>query len=179
MAELKVPITPGDHVIGSDAAVALVEYGDYQCPHCGRAYPIVNALLETFGDDLLYVYRHFPLTQIHPEAGPAAEAAEFAGAHDRFWQMHSGLFENQDRLGVLLFVELAEQLNLPSSDLVDALRVGQFTPIVREHFRGGVRSGVNGTPTFFINGRRHEGPYDFDALAAAVNHELGRARRAG
>jgi protein-disulfide isomerase len=181
MAKLRAPVTSGDHLLGrEDAPVTLVEYGDYQCPHCGRAYPIVNALLENFGDELLYVYRHFPLAQIHPEAEPAAECAEFAGARKRFWEMHNGLFENQDQLGLPLFTELAEELGLSSADLLRDLQAGRYTPVVREHFMGGVRSGVNGTPTFFINGERHEGEFEFEFLAAAIARELARAqRRAG
>jgi len=178
MARLKAPVTSGDHLFGrEDAPVTLVEYGDYQCPHCGRAYPIVNALLENFGDQLLYVYRHFPLAQIHPEAEPAAECAESAGAHKRFWEMHAGLFENQDQLGLPLFQELAEELGLSSAGLLRDLQAGKYMPVVREHFMGGVRSGVNGTPTFFINGERHEGAFDFEFLAAAITRELARGQR--
>ena len=178
MAKLRVPVTPSDHVIGSeDAPATLVEYGDYECPHCGRAFPIVNAVLENFGDQLLYVYRHFPLAQIHPFAEPAAETAEFAGAHGRFWEMHNGLFENQSRLGVPLFVELAEDLGLSSAELLNSLEGGKYAPVVREHFLGGVRSGVNGTPTFFINGQRHEGPYEYEFLVAAIDQELARTQR--
>jgi protein-disulfide isomerase len=178
MAKLKVPVTRSDHTLGSDDAPAtLVEYGDYECPHCGRAYPIVNAVLEHFGDQLLYVYRHFPLSQIHPNAEPAAETGEFAGAHGQFWEMHNGLFENQYRLGVPLLVELAEELGLSSDELLNSLRRGQYAPKVREHFIGGVRSGVNGTPTFFINGERHEGPFEFEYLVAAINQELARVQR--
>ena len=181
MARLKLPVTQNDHVLGSeDAPVTLLEYGDYECPHCGRAYPIVNAILESFGDQLRYVYRHFPLAQIHPNAEPAAETAEFAGANGQFWEMHNGLFQNQHRLGIPLFVELAEGLGLSSADLLRSLERGQYARVVRAHFMSGVRSGVNGTPTFFINGNRHDAPWDFEFLAAAINQELAIAqRRAG
>jgi protein-disulfide isomerase len=184
MAELKVPVTRNDHILGEeDAPVTLLEYGDYECPHCGRAHPIVKAVKKHFGDQLAYVFRHFPLTQMHPLAERAAETAEFAGSRQRFWQMHDGVFENQNRLGIPLFLELAEELALSSTELLQALESQQFAPIVREHFLGGVRSGVNGTPTFFINGQRHEGPYELEYLVAAIDEQVARAkpkrRRAG
>src|ERR1700731_2834769 len=99
----------GDHVQGpADAPVTLVEYGDYECPYCGAAHPIVNALVEKFSEDLRMVFRHFPMVQMHPFAESAAEAAEFAGAHGRFWEMHDGLYQNQENLGVPLLFALAE-----------------------------------------------------------------------
>ena len=184
MATLKVPVTPNDHIRGADdAPVTLVEYGDYECPHCGRAYSIVEDVRDHFGDQLRFVYRHFPLAQLHPDAEPAAESAELAGLHRRFWEMHDALFENQDRLGVPLFVKVAEELGLPSGELLNALRMGKFAPVVREHFLSGVRSGVNGTPTFFVNGVRHDGPFEFEFLVNAIDAELmrvsGSQRRAG
>jgi len=109
MANLKVPVAPADHALGDEqAAVTLVEYGDYECPHCGRAHPVVKAVRKHFGKQLRFVYRHFPLTQIHPLAEPAAEAAEFAGANEHFWQKHDEIFQNQDRLSLPLLVELTE-----------------------------------------------------------------------
>jgi len=114
MSVLKVPVTKNDHILGDDdAPVTLLEYGDYECPHCGAAHPIVKALLLQFGDQVRYVYRHFPLTQVHPNAEAAAETAEFAGAHDRFWQMHDLIFENQNRLGMTFFLAAAGALDLP------------------------------------------------------------------
>jgi protein-disulfide isomerase len=170
---LKVPVTKNDHILGDDdARVTLLEYGDYECPHCGAAHPIVKALLRQFGDQVRYVYRHFPLTQIHPHAEAAAETAEFAGAYDRFWQMHDLLFENQDRLGMPFFLAAAGALGLSVPALRDALLNGQFAQKVRGDFMSGVRSGVNGTPTFFINGYRHEGSYAFEDLAEGVNSQL-------
>jgi protein-disulfide isomerase len=177
MAGLKVPVTQSDHIKGSEhAPVTLVEYGDYECPHCGRAHPIVKAVEKHFGSQLKSVYRHFPLTQIHPHAEAAAETAEFAGARDRFWQMHDGLFENQPRMGIPLMLGLAEDLGLSATDLLTVLQRGDYAPVVRNHFLGGVRSGVNGTPTFFINGYRYDGLYEFEYLVEAINEELSRAR---
>jgi len=176
MSVLKVPVTKNDHILGDDEApVTLLEYGDYECPHCGAAHPIVKALLRQYGDQVRYVYRHFPLSQVHPHAEPAAETAEFAGANERFWQMHDLLFENQDRLGLPFFLASAGALGLSVPALRDALLSEQYAPKVRDDLVSGARSGVNGTPTFFINGHRHEGSYAFEDLAEAINSQLGAA----
>jgi protein-disulfide isomerase len=178
MSMLKAPITPRDHIRGpADAAVTLVEYGDYQCPHCGMAHPIVERVEDRFRQTLRFVFRHFPLIQIHPFAESAAEAAEFAGAHGRFWEVHDGLFENQDnlndaRLALPLIFTLAEATGLSPASLRSALARGDYAPKVRSDFMGGVRSGVNGTPTFFINGRRHDGSYAYDDLVSAIEKVL-------
>ena len=184
MANLKVPVAPADHVLGDEQApVTLVEYGDYECPHCGHAHPIVKAVKKHFGKQLRFVYRHFPLTQIHPHAETAAETAEFAGVNGRFWDMHDGIFENQDRLSVALLAELAEELELSAEDLAAALESREFAPVVKAQFLGGVRSGVNGTPTFFINGYRYEGMHEFEDLVEAIDAVLAESqsgrRRAG
>jgi protein-disulfide isomerase len=173
MTMLRVPVGAQDHVLGDEhAPVILVEYGDYQCPHCERAHPIVKEVLRRAGPQVRFVYRHFPLTQIHPFAESAAETAEFAGAHRRCWQMHDGLFENQYRLGLPLFFELTKLLGLSTSKLQSALETGLYTPKVRNDFMGGVRSGVNGTPTFFINGHRHNGSYELEGLMLAIENEI-------
>jgi len=169
MATLKVAITAEDHAQGSEnAEVTLVEYGDYECPHCGRAYPIVQQVQRHFGKRLRVVFRNFPLSEMHPHAEAAAEAAEFAGSQGKFWEMHDRLFENQARLGEALFLELGERLELSASALLKALKQGTFEARVRADFKGGVRSGVNGTPTFFINGHRHDGSFDFETLIAVA-----------
>jgi protein-disulfide isomerase len=170
MAQLKVPVSDSDHVLGPHAApVTLVEYGDYECPHCGHAHPIIKRLLKHYGDRLRFVFRNFPLTQIHPMAEPAAEAAEFAAAHGKFWQMHDGIYENQDELSPELLSELAEKLGLPEGELMEALDNHAYLEKVRADFSGGVRSGVNGTPTFFINGNRHEGSWEYEDLVAVID----------
>jgi len=176
MAILKVPVTPQDHIQGDpNAARTLVEYGDYECPHCGRAYPIVKAVQKRFGRELRFVFRHFPLSEIHPHAESAAEAAEFAGAHGRFWEMHDLIFENQDRLGIPLLLELAEELGLGATTLHGVLARREYAPRVRNDFLGGVRSGVNGTPTFFVDGHRHDGPFELEDLVAALETRRARA----
>jgi protein-disulfide isomerase len=169
MAMLKAPITPGDHRRGDpDAPVILVEYGDYQCPHCATAQPVVRELLRSFGADLALVYRHFPLTEVHPLAATAAEAAEFAGDHDAFWEMHEALFANQSRLSLPAIFGIAGAVGLPQAELQHALSAGTYLSKVRDDFIGGVRSGVNGTPCFFINGIRHDGAHGFPELAMAI-----------
>jgi protein-disulfide isomerase len=169
MATLKVQVTAEDHAQGpEDAAVTLVEYGDYECPHCGRAYPIVHQVQKHFGERLRFVFRNFPLTQMHRQAEAAAEVAEFAGAQGRFWEMHGRLFENQERLGEALFLELSKELGLSTTAMRQALEQRTFEARVRADFTGGIRSGVNGTPTFFISGHRHNGSFEFDALVAAI-----------
>jgi protein-disulfide isomerase len=176
MSRLSVPVHAGDHVQGDlNAPCTLVEYGDYQCPSCGAAYPIVKRVQKHFGKHLAFVFRNFPLTQLHPFAEPAAETAEFAAAHGKFWQMHDLLYENQNRLDDELLLELAQKLNFAPATLEQALKTGQFQARVKADFTSGVRSGVNGTPTFFINGQRHDGSYDFNSLLAAIDRVLEEA----
>lgn len=169
MATLKIPVGPADHSQGPENAEAvLVEYGDYECPYCGQAYPIVKEVQKYFGTRLRFIFRNFPLREIHPHAQAAAETAEFAGANGKFWEMHDLLFENQRRMSDKLFAGLAQELELPVTALTSALEDGEFRKRVKDDFSSGIRSGVNGTPTFFINGARHDGPYDFDTLVVAI-----------
>jgi protein-disulfide isomerase len=170
MSVLQVPVTTADHIQGDPRApVALVEYGDYECPACGLAYPVVKAVQKHFGKSLSFVFRNFPLTKIHPRAESAAETAEFGGAHERFWEMHDDLYENQGSLGVPLFLTLAEALGLSEKALSEALANHTFKPRIHSDFRGGLKSGVNGTPTFFINGTRHDAGFEFEDLVAAID----------
>ncbi|HEY4763201.1 MAG TPA: thioredoxin domain-containing protein [Candidatus Sulfotelmatobacter sp.] len=179
MAALKMPITAEDHIQGLESAdVTLVEYGDYQCPHCGHAYPVVHQVQKQFGKRLRFVFRNFPLSEMHPQAEAAAEVAEFAGAQGKFWEMHDKLYENQERLGEALFLDLGERLKLSTTALRQALEQRTFEARVRADFKGGVRSGVNGTPTFFINGHRHDGSFDFEALVSAIHQAMGTAKSA-
>ena len=175
MANLRPPVTPEDHRQGpEDAAVTLVEYGDYECPHCGRAYSTIKRVQKHFAKSLRFVFRNFPLTELHPEAESAAETAEFAGARGKFWEMHDLLFENQERLSEGLYLKLAEELTLPIEALRKALEGGTYQARVRADFSSGVRSGVNGTPTFFINGNRHDGAFDYEVLVLAIQEQIGR-----
>jgi protein-disulfide isomerase len=176
MTALKIPVTDEDHYQGPpDAPLTLVEYGDFECPHCGRAHGVVKRLQQMFGDDLRFVYRHFPLSTIHPNAQIAAEAAEAAGAQGKFWLMHDWLFENQEDLAPPRIAAGGQVLGLDSSRFIDDIKSERYGKKVKDDFMGGVRSGVNGTPTFFINGERHDGRYDFDSLAIALNRVLEQA----
>ena len=173
MSTLKIPVGSTDHIQGDqNAALTLVEYGDYECPHCEHAYLIVKRVQKHFGKRLRFVFRNFPLGEMHPHAEFAAETAEFAGTHGKFWEMHDLLYERQNRLGGELFQELAKRLKLASADLLTALETREFLDRVRADFAGGVRSGVNGTPTFFINGQRHDAPFEYADLVAAIEAVL-------
>jgi protein-disulfide isomerase len=170
---LKIPVRPEDHIEGdANAPCTLVEYGDYQCPHCGRAYPIVKRVQKQFGKRLRFVYRNFPLNEIHLQAEAAAETAEFAAMQGKFWEMHDALFENQSRFSPAFFPELAQKLGLDPAELKDALATEKFRAHVRSDFMSGARSGVNGTPTFFINGQRLDGPWDYENLVEAIDGAL-------
>jgi protein-disulfide isomerase len=178
MATLKAPVTTEDHIQGPESATAtLVEYGDYECPYCGEAYPVVKRVQKHFGQKLRFVFRNFPLTEMHPQAESAAETAEFASAYGKFWEMHDGLYEDQERLGDPLYLELAQELKLPSAELRRALEESTYKERVRGDFGSGVRSGVNGTPTFFINGKRHDGPFDYESLVEAIDEASAGARK--
>ena len=170
---LNSPVSKRDHTIGPwNAKVVMVEYSDFECPYCAAAEPVFRALRETLSDCLLFAYRHFPLAEAHPHALHAAEASEAAGAQGKFWEMHDLLYENQENLGESLFLELGDTLDLSSSQLLTAIAAHTYQDRVRTDFRSGVRSGVNGTPTFFINGVRHDGSYDFATLTEAIESVL-------
>jgi protein-disulfide isomerase len=170
MALLRIPVTSRDHVIGDDdAPVTVVEYGDYECPFCAAAHPVVKQILARHGKNLRFLFRHFPLVEVHPHAEPAAETAEFAASQGLFWPMHDAIFANQHRLSIPLLIALAASLKLSPIALRDALADGRFAEKVQADFAGGVRSGVNGTPTFFINGVRFDSPLGVAALPAAID----------
>ena len=166
---LTLPVGPRDHIQGpADAPLTLVEYGDFECPYCGQAYPIVKQVQQRFGDRLRFVFRNFPLTEMHPHAEHAAEAAEIADTKGQFWPMHDVLFEHQRALDDTHLVHYAQQLGLESNQFAQALAAGAAGAKIQEDFRSGVRSGVNGTPTFFINGVRFDDSWDAENLAAAL-----------
>jgi protein-disulfide isomerase len=157
----------------SDAPIALLEYGDYECPACGQVYPIVKAIQERVGDNLCFAFRHFPLTNVHPHAEHAAEAAEAAEAQGSFWEMHDTLFENQHALADEALAEYAAALGLDEVRLIREVVSGAYARRVKEDFKTGVRGGVNGTPTFFINGERYDGERGLEPLLAAMTEQSG------
>ena len=168
-ARLVVPVSDHDHMIGAaDAPVTLVEYGDYQCPYCGRAFPIVQQVRRTLGDRLRFVFRNYPLTQIHEHAEHAAEVAEAAAAQGKFWEMHDWLFRHQLHLDDDGLLEGAREVGLDVERVRREIADGAHRARVREDFTTGIRSGVNGTPTFYINGVRHDNDYNFETLLAAL-----------
>jgi Na+/H+ antiporter NhaA len=170
IVDLAMSVDPArDHVRGPrDAPVSLVEYGDFECPYCGRAEPIVRELLSEHGEDVLFVFRHLPLTDVHAHAQMAAEASEAAGAQGKFWEMHDLLLAHQDELEPMDLVGYAEQLGLDVPRFRDELRRRIYAPRVAEDVADAEASQVTGTPTFFVNGRRHHGAYDIDTVGSAI-----------
>jgi protein-disulfide isomerase len=165
-----------DHVRGADdAPVTLVEYGDYECPYCGQAEEVVRELLVSFGDDLRYVWRHLPLNDVHPHAQMAAEAAEAAAEQGQFWEMHDKLLAHQDDLTAKDIQRYADELGLDGERFWDDLRRRKYAERVGDDVTSADESGVAGTPSFFINGRRHQGAYDVPTLTAAVRAARARA----
>jgi protein-disulfide isomerase len=176
LVDLYIEVDPErDHIRGPiEAPVTVVEYGDFECPYCGQAEPVVRELLRDFGD-VRYVWRHLPLNDVHPQAQLAAEAAEAAAAQDAFWPMHDLLLDHQDALQPADFIRYAEQLGLDIERFSSQLRKHAGTNRIAEDVNSADLSGVSGTPTFFINGRRHYGAYDIDTLSAAVRVARARA----
>jgi protein-disulfide isomerase len=167
------PLGPEDHRRGSlGAAVSLVEYGDYECQFCGRAQQVVAQVEQRLRGNLLYAFRHFPLSQVHPHAMPAAQAAEAAAAQGRFWDMHDTLYENQHTLEDEDLLEYAGELGLNVERFAQEVASGVHLPRVRRDVRSGIRSGVNGTPTFFVQGVRYDGGWDVDGLTRALESAM-------
>jgi protein-disulfide isomerase len=173
MSKLTPIVSDRDHVQGdASARVTLVEYGDYECPYCGQAYPIVKAIQRRLGAHLRFVFRNFPLREAHPFAEGAAEAAEAAGSQGSFWEMHDLLFENQEDLEGESLVRYAQRVVSDAERWVRDMNNRAFRERVDEDFKSGMRSGVNGTPTFFINGVRHDGSFDEATLEQAIRAHL-------
>jgi Na+:H+ antiporter, NhaA family len=174
--ELSFPVNETDHALGSsDAPVTLVEYGDYECPDCLNAFPIVQQLQERFGDRLRFVFRHFPRNSIHPHAGVAAQAAEAAALQGKFWEMHEALFKNQQRLGDIDFGNLALKVGTELYGFESNITSDRVVRRVDADHRSGEASGVRGTPTFFINGKKYAGKPDLASLAAAIDGAIEQA----
>ena len=168
-ATLAVPVGEPDHARGSASApVTLVQYGDYECPYTQRSQPIVRGLEQRLGERLRFVFRHVPLSQIHPHAEAAAEAAEAAAAQGRFWAMHDHLFAHQGALEEEDLARYAADLGLDRDRFAADLAGHAHARRVQEDLAGGIRSGVQGTPTFFINGARHNDSYEPETLLAAI-----------
>jgi protein-disulfide isomerase len=166
---LNPAVSDRDHIEGSAAApVTLLEYGDFECPHCGHAYPIVEELRRRMGKKMRFAFRNFPLSEVHPHAEKAAEAAEAAGAQNRYWEMHGMLFKHQNALDTPHVTMYAADLRLDKDRFSHALSEHTFQTKVRDDFMSGVRSGVNGTPTFFINGARYDGSYELEPMLEAL-----------
>ncbi|PSK61453.1 Disulfide bond formation protein D [Micromonospora sp. MH33] len=169
-ARLQLPVTATDHARGpADAPVTLVEYGDFQCRFCGAAYTNLAEVLRQRVDTVRLVYRHFPIANVHPYAESAAETAEAAGRRGRFWEMHDWLYEHQDQLDPVHLSLGVEQLGLPPDEVGAEVGRQAHADRVRQDFVGGIRSGVDGTPTLFVNEVRHDGGYDLADLLAAVD----------
>lgn len=165
LSRLLLPIRPTDHVRGpEDAPYTLVEYGDYECPDCGRLYVILRDLQQDIASRLRIVFRHYPLSGVHPHAQQAAEAAEAAGAQGKFWEMHTLLFERQQALRTKDLIHYAEQLTLDVERFRDELKKEVYSERVRADFLAGVQNGVYGTPGLFLNGVRYDGEWDGDSL---------------
>lgn len=162
---LHPPVSGQDHSAGkNDAPIELVEYGDYECPHCGRAYPILKDLQQKMGDDLKFVFRNFPLGEMHPHAIMAAIASEAAALQGKFWEMHDIIFEHQTNLSPQALFDFAETLQLDMPKFEHDITQKALADKVEQHFESGMRSGVNGTPTFFINGAKYQGSWEGNDL---------------
>lgn len=169
MPHLIVPVNENDHIRGpSDAPVTLVEYGDYQCPICQLTVPIIEQLQKELEGQFRFVFRHFPLKYAHPLALIAAQAAEAAAQQNKFWQMHNLLYLNQLQLSEKMLNSLDTQLQLDGEKFKSALQSQPIYQHIEDDFMSGVRSGVNGTPCFFINGERYDGDRSYESLKEAL-----------
>lgn len=156
---LHPPVGPDDHIRGAkDAALVIVEYGDYQCPYCGEAEPLLERMLAAHGDRVALVFRNFPLTEMHPQALSAALTAEYAGEHGDFWRVHDTLFADQEQLGPSLYEAIIGRIGLSVSDFEHSVadRSNPLYKRIEDDFESGIRSGANGTPAFFVNGERYD-----------------------
>lgn len=175
-AQLALPVTERDHIQGPPTApVTVVEYGDYECPYCGDAYGVVKQLQNEFGDDVRFVFRNFPIPESHPHAEEAAEAAEAAAEQGKFWEMHDTLYEHQSALDDEHLMAYARILSLTPDEFEKDLEEHAQRVRVQQDLASGLESGVEGTPTFFINGTRYDGPYDLDNLRNAITGALRRS----
>lgn len=174
---LKPPVSERDHIQGNpNAKVELVEFGDYQCPHCGHAYPIIKQVQQALGDELKFVFRNFPLVEIHPQARIAAVATEAANRQGKYWEMHDIIFEHQQQLRLPALLGYARTLGLNMEQFETDIGDDALVEIIEEDFESGVRSGVNGTPTFFIDGHKYAGSWDADQLIGFIRDKISQGR---
>ncbi|RUM70047.1 MAG: DsbA family protein [Sulfurovum sp.] len=172
---LSRPVSSSDHAQGStNAKVTLVEYGDYQCPYCAQAFYVVKKLQEDFGDNLQFVFRNFPLTQIHRYAFKAAQATEIADDYGKFWQMHDTIYNNQNLLNDEELLVFAENIGIDAQAFTAKLNNNEKQQRVQDDFDSGVKSGVQGTPTFFINNEKYGGPTDYESLKILLEKHLNQ-----
>jgi len=173
MSQLSIVVTKHDHLQGDpNAACSLVEYGDYECPSCGEVQPTIKGLQAHFGNQMSFVFRNCPLREIHPWAESAAEAAEFAGSRGKFWEMHDLLFANQENLDESVLNALLVKVGMANASVEFERFSETARKRIQDDFAGGIRSGVNGTPTFFLNGTRYDGSTDYDSLVAVMEQVL-------
>jgi protein-disulfide isomerase len=177
IVKLTLPVSLRDHIQGKDTSpLTLVEYGDYECPYCGQAYPIIKQVQKHFGPKLRFVFRNFPVSQIHPHAQHAAEAAECAATQNKFWEMHDYLYEHQQALDDQHLEKYASELALDLARFKNDMSMHVHAARVREDFLSGVRSGVNGTPTFYIDNTRYNGSWDLETLLETLRSAIKKAR---
>jgi protein-disulfide isomerase len=171
---LIVPVGADDHVVGSkDARLTVVEYGDYQCPYCGQAFPIVEQIRADFADSLRFVFRNFPLADMHPHAEAAAEVAEAAGLQGKFWEMHDTLYRNQRQLDESALLRYVTDVGADADQLRLDIASGAPRARVEADFESAIRSGANGTPTFFVNGARYNGSWAYEPFVEYLQGLLG------
>jgi len=170
---LSIPVGPDDHSRGPlDAKLTVIEYGDYQCPYCGQAYSIVEQLRSEFSDSMRLIFRNLPLVDVHPHAEAAAEMAEAIGLQGKFWEIHDALYENQTDLSDAALSRYAEQVGADVTTAMNAIADGGPRQRVEADFEGAIRSGANGTPTFFVNGERYDGSWQFEPFLQYLSEVL-------
>ena len=170
---LKPPVSDKDHIQGeANAIIELVEYGDYQCPYCGMAYPVIKNIQKKFGKDLKFVFRNFPLSKIHPHAKLAAIAAEASDKQERFWEMHDIIFENQKNLSNSFLIAYANEVGLDIFQFKTDMNDETLIKKIESDFESGLRSGVNGTPSFFVNGEKYNEYWDENNLGNFISKKI-------
>jgi protein-disulfide isomerase len=173
MVRLKTPVNHSDHVLGKPSSrITLLEYGDFQCPYCAQADEVMTQIVEKFPSDVNFIFRNFPLKELHPDAMLAAQAAEAAAGQDKYWEMHRLLFERQETLEFEDLIEFADELKLDVQQFIHDIEETTYADKVADDIRSGMRSGVHSTPTFFLNGARYDGEWDIDTLSREIEKIL-------